>query len=342
MTSVAIIGASGYTGAELVRLVIGHPRLQLAGVYARRAAGQKLADTFPQFAGVVDLTLQPYSADSVEAEVVFLALPHHESAEVAAELHARGKYVLDLSADFRLRSQAAYEQWYGKHAAPELLPSAKYGLVERHRPELPGARLVAVPGCYPTATLLPLLPLIERELISPDGIVVDAKSGVSGAGRTPGPSTHYPEVEGGVRAYKVAAHRHTPEIEQELALAAKCELSITFVPHLLPMSRGLLSTCYATPSDAARPASTYQEALRDAYRDQPFVAVVDTPPDTAFVRGSNRVHVGAFYDARARRVIAMGAIDNLVKGAAGQALQCLNAVMGWPETTGLESAGIFP
>jgi N-acetyl-gamma-glutamyl-phosphate reductase len=336
-TSVAVIGASGYTGAELVRLVLGHPRLRLSGVYARRAAGQKLADSFPQFAGRLDLVFQPYSAEAVDAEVVFLALPHHESAEVAAELHARGRYVLDLSADFRLKSQAVYEQWYGNHGAPELLAEARYGLVEWHRQEIRGARLVAVPGCYPTATLLPLLPLLRRGLISPEGIVVDAKSGVSGAGRNPGPAYHYPEVEGGVRAYKIAEHRHTPEIEQELGVAA-----LTFVPHLMPMSRGILSNGYAAPSDASRPASAYQEALREAYRDEPFVAVVDKPPDTAFVRGSNRVHVAAFYDARAHRVIAMGAIDNLVKGAAGQALQCLNAVMGWPETEGLGQIGVFP
>ena len=341
-TRVAIVGASGYTGAELVRLVLGHPRLQLGGVFARRSAGQKLAETFPQFAGRIDLTLQPYSAAAVEAEVALLALPHSDSAEVAAELVARGLHVLDLSADFRLHSLAVYEQWYGKHAAPELLPQAKYGLVERHRKELPGARLVAVPGCYPTATLLPLLPLLERELISPDGILVDAKSGVSGAGRAPGASTHYPEVEGGVRAYKVNAHRHTPEIEQELQLACGRELAITFVPHLLPMSRGILSTGYAMPTDPTRQAAVYQAALKDAYRDEPFVTVGDTPPDTAFVRGSNRVHVAAFYDARARRVIAMGAIDNLIKGAAGQALQCLNVVMGWPETEGLEAIGLFP
>jgi N-acetyl-gamma-glutamyl-phosphate reductase len=321
----------------LVRLVLAHPRLTLKGIYARRAAGQKLAASFPQFAGKLDLAFQAYAADAVDAEVAFLALPHHESAEVGAELYRRGLRVLDLSADFRLKSQAIYEQWYGKHAAPELLSEARYGLVEKHRGELRGARLVAVPGCYPTATLLPLWPLLSRGLISPEGIVVDAKSGVSGAGRNPGPATHYPEVEGGVRAYKVGEHRHTPEIEQELGVRA-----LTFVPHLLPMSRGILSNGYATPTDPALPASAYQDALRDAYRDEPFVAVVDQPPDTAFVRGSNRVHVAAFYDGRARRVIAMGAIDNLVKGAAGQAIQCLNAVMGWPETEGLEQVGIFP
>jgi N-acetyl-gamma-glutamyl-phosphate reductase len=217
------------------------------------------------------------------------------------------------------------------------LAQAKYGLVERHRQELRGQRLIAVPGCYPTATMLPLLPLLDKQLISPQGIVVDAKSGVSGAGRSPGAAFHYPEVEGGVRAYKIAEHRHTPEIEQELGVEA-----ITFVPHLLPMSRGILSNSYATPTDASRPATAYQEALRDAYRDEPFIAVVDSPPDTAFVRGSNRVHVAAFYDARARRVIAMGAIDNLVKGAAGQAIQCLNVVMGWPEMEGLDQVGVFP
>jgi N-acetyl-gamma-glutamyl-phosphate reductase len=341
---VAIVGASGYTGAELVRLCHGHPRLQVTGLYGRRAAGERLSTAFPQFAGRRDDVIEGYDAEHIarRARLVFLALPHGESIQVALELLTRGLAVLDLSADFRLRSPAVYESWYGTHAAPELLQEARYGLPERHRASLRGARLVAVPGCYPTATLLALAPLLQAGLVSPDGIVVDAKSGVSGAGRTPSLSTHFPEAGEGLRAYKVAAHRHTPEIEQELERASGREVRITFTAHLAPMSRGILSCCYATPTQPDRPRRDYMAALEAAYANEPFVTVVDTPPDTAHVRGSNHAQVAVFVDARARRVIAMGAIDNLVKGAAGQAVQCLNTLMGWPETDGLEAIGIFP
>jgi N-acetyl-gamma-glutamyl-phosphate reductase len=341
---VAVIGASGYTGAELIRLLLAHPRVELSGLYARRAAGDLLADHFPQFAGRLDARIRAYAADEVaaSAQVAFLALPHGESVPTAKELLQRGVTVLDLSADFRLKSAATYGEWYGLHAAPELLPRAVYGLVERHRRELTGARLVAVPGCYPTATLLALAPLLQAGLIHTDGIVVDAKSGVSGAGRGPGLAYHFPEAGEGVRAYKIAEHRHTPEIEQELALAAGRDLRITFTPHLIPMSRGILSTCYGAPTDERRDRNRYLEALQMAYAGEDFVTVVERAPDTAHVRGSNRVHVSVFVDARARRVIAVGAIDNLVKGAAGQAVQCLNAIHGWPETDALDAVGVFP
>jgi N-acetyl-gamma-glutamyl-phosphate reductase len=341
---VAVVGASGYVGAELVRLLLRHPRVDLRHLVAGRRAGEEIARDFPQFAGILDGKYHPFDADAIAAstQVVFLALPHSESARAAKELYARGLTVLDLSADLRLRSPEIYAQWYGPHAAPELLNEAVYGLVERRRDELRGARLVAVPGCYPTATLLALSPLLQARLISPDGLIVDAKSGVSGAGREPGRSTHFSEAGEGVRAYKVAAHRHTPEIEQELERAAGRSLKLTFTPHLVPMSRGILSTCYAAPTDATRNASAYTQALAAAYRDSAFVTVVDHPPDTAHVRGSNRAHVGVWYDARASRVIAFGAIDNLVKGAAGQAVQCLNVIRGWPDATGLEAIGLFP
>ena len=224
------------------------------------------------------------------------------------------------------------------------MPHAVYGLVERHREALRGARLVAVPGCYPTASILALAPLLDARLIAPDGIIVDAKSGVSGAGREPQRSTHFSEVGEGVRAYKVAAHRHTPEIEQELERAAGAPLRLTFTPHLVPMTRGILADrATRMPTDRRAPgAGLRRRAARAPTRDEPFVTVVDQPPDTAHVRGSNRVQVAAWYDARAGRVIVCGAIDNLVKGAAGQAVQCLNVMRGWPETTGLDGAGIFP
>ena len=341
---VAVVGASGYVGAELVRLLVRHPHVTLAGLYAARHAGHALAADFPQFAGIVDTTYATFDADVVAdtASVALLALPHGHSAQVARQLHQRGLTVLDLSADLRLRSRETYAEWYGAHPAPELLPHAIYGLVERQRAALEGARLVAVPGCYPTAAILALAPLLDARLIQPDGLIVDAKSGVSGAGREPGRATHFAEIGEGVRAYKVASHRHTPEIEQELERAAGRVLRLTFTPHLIPMTRGILATCYATPTDGARPAHAYADELRRAYEREPFVTVVDQAPDTAHLRGSNRVQLAAWYDARAGRVIVCGAIDNLVKGAAGQAVQCLNVMRGWSETAGLDGIGIFP
>jgi N-acetyl-gamma-glutamyl-phosphate reductase len=343
-TPVAVIGASGYVGAELVRLLVRHPNVDLRGLYARRHAGHEVAKEFPQFAGIVQAKYEAFEAAAVAAkcEVAFLALPHGESARAAKDLYDRGLTVLDLSADLRLRSAEVYAHWYAPHAAPELLPHAVYGLVERHRDALNKARLVAVPGCYPTASILALAPLLDARLIRPDGIIVDAKSGVSGAGREPQRSTHFSEIGEGVRAYKVAAHRHTPEIEQELERAAGQLVRLTFTPHLVPMARGILATAYALPTDLARPAHAYADELRRAYEQEPFVSVVDHPPDTAHLRGSNRVQIAVWHDARTGRVIVCGAIDNLVKGAAGQAVQCLNVMRGWDETSGLDGAGIFP
>jgi N-acetyl-gamma-glutamyl-phosphate reductase len=353
--AVAVVGASGYTGAELIRLLHGHKRVRLAGLYARGKAGQRLAQVFPQFAGIAELderVLEPYDEAAVlaAANVVFTALPHGESAKVVAGLVARGVTVLDLSADFRLRDPAAYASWYGtaehpEHPAPDLLARAVYGLPERHRAAIVGARLIAVPGCYPTASILPIAPLLAAGLVAPDGLVVDAKSGVSGAGRTPALSTHFPEAGEGIRPYKVAGtHRHTVEIEQELGLAAGRALTVTFSPHLVPMSRGIVSCIYATPTDPRRASAAYHDALLKAYAGEPFVTVLPPGqlPDSSFVRGSNRIHVAVCVDARAGRVLAIGAIDNLVKGASGQAVQCLNLALGFAEGEGLAGPGVFP
>ena len=344
---VAVVGASGYTGVELLRLLADHPRVALTHLCAHKNAGQRADALFPSLIGRVDLTCQRFDADTVarDAKIAFLALPHGESVPVAQALLGRGLTVLDLSADFRLHDAAVYAQWYGPgtgHGAPELLARAVYGQPELHRAQLVGARLVAVPGCYPTATILALAPLLAAGLIRPEGIIVDAKSGASGAGRSPSLATHFSEAGEGVRAYKVAEHRHTPEIEQELSEVAGAPVVITFTPHLLPMSRGILSTCYATPTDGSLPRAAYLDALGARYAGERFVHVVEHPPDTAHVRGGNRVHVGAWVDARAGRVVVMGAIDNLVKGAAGQAVQAMNAVLGWPESTGVDGAGVFP
>ena len=297
---VAIVGASGYTGAELCRLLAGHPRVTITSVSARRAAGQRLADVFPHLRGIagLDLAVDAFDADRVAAvaEVAFAALPHGESAVVVAALRARGVRVLDLSADFRLRDPAAWAQWYGggdhgAHPAAGLLDEAVYGLPERHRDALRGAGLVAVPGCYPTATVLAIAPLLERGLVRSAGLIVDAKSGASGVGRTPGLASHFPEMAEGLRPYKVGGtHRHTPEIEQELARAAGADVTVLFTPHLVPMTRGILACVYAEPTDPARPADAYRQALAAAYAGEPFVDVLPAGavPDTAHVRGSNR------------------------------------------------------
>jgi N-acetyl-gamma-glutamyl-phosphate reductase len=349
---VAIIGASGYTGAELLRLLLGHPDVEVVQVMARRAAGQRLVEVFPHLTGRLDLTIEAFDADAVAARVrvAFCALPHGEAAPVVAALAERGVLTLDLSADFRLRSAAQWAEWYASkehpaHPAQALLSEAVYGLPERYRVRLREARVIAVPGCYPTASILAIAPLLDARLVRGDGLVIDAKSGASGAGRSPSQSTHLPEAAEGVRAYKVAgAHRHTAEIEQELGFAAGGELQVLFTPHLLPMSRGILSCVYAAPVEEPADPDVFRRALAEAYAGEPFVDVLPRGalPDTAHVRGSNRIHVTAVYDARSKRVLAISAIDNLVKGASGQAVQCMNLALGFDETAGLGAVALFP
>jgi N-acetyl-gamma-glutamyl-phosphate reductase len=341
-----VVGGTGYTGAELVRLLLGHPFLELVSVVGHSTAGQGVADVLPSLRGFVDGTVQPFDADAIaaQADVAFCALPHAASAEAVSALRDRGLRVLDLSADFRFEDLSVYEAWYGKHPVPARATEAVYGLVELHREQLRTADLIAVPGCYPTAATLALAPLVKENLIATDGIVVDAKSGVSGAGRGLSASTHFPESSEGVRAYKAAAHRHGPEIEQELGRLAGSDVHISFVPHLLPMTRGILATCYARPSSATVDAAACTRAARSLYAGSPSVQVLEPGehPDTLWVRGSNRVHLSYLYDSRAGMVIAMSAIDNLVKGASGQAIQCLNVRYGFEEGAGLGAAATWP
>jgi N-acetyl-gamma-glutamyl-phosphate reductase len=344
---VAIVGATGYTGAELARIALQHRGLEVVALIGHGKAGLPAARVLPALAGIVRGDIERYDAASIasRAEAAFCALPHGASAPIVAELRARGLVVLDLSADFRLADLAAHTQWYGDHHAPELAKSAVYGLPELHREALRSADLIAVPGCFPTAATLPLAPLLARGLLEDGAIVIDAKSGVSGAGRSPSERTHFAETAEGIRAYKIAgAHRHTPEIEQELSRAAGRAIRVTFTPHLVPMTRGILATAYARPKSGVDVARCI-EAARALYAGSPSVYVHDDPdacPDTLWVRGSNRAHVSYALDARTGVLIAQGAIDNLVKGASGQAIQCLNVRFGLPEGEGLAMAASWP
>ncbi len=349
---VGIVGAAGYTGAELLRLIHRHPRLELVWVAGNSNAGRKLSAVLPGTLGVQgigELEIERFEAADAQRlaeqlDVVFCCLPHAKSAEVVSSLYAAGLRVVDLSADFRLRSEEDYRTWYGEHPAAALLGEAVYGLPELHREALRDARLIAAPGCYPTSALLPLAPLVKSDLLDLSGpIIVDAKSGVSGAGRTPGPGTHFSETSEGIRAYKVAgSHRHTGEIEQELSIAAGQRVQVVFTPHLVPMTRGILSVAYLKPR-AGVDAERCRGAARSYYPEGGLVSVMqDELPDTLWVRGSVRAHVAYRLDPRTGTLIAFGAIDNLTRGASGQALHALNVALGWDEDLGLPQLGQFP
>ncbi|HWE66843.1 MAG TPA: N-acetyl-gamma-glutamyl-phosphate reductase [Acidimicrobiales bacterium] len=336
-----IIGASGYTGAELLRLLVAHPDIEVAVVTAHSHAGQVVGEHTPSLAaaypGLVYEAAGPDLLDGLD--LVFCALPHGESQKVVPGLRQRVGVIVDLAADFRLRDASLYPRWYGEdHAAPELLAQAVFGLPELFRADLAGATLIAAAGCYPTSAGLALAPLLRAGLIESSGIIVDAASGVSGAGRGLKDSLHFGAVDEDFVAYGLLTHRHTPEMEQIL------EAQVLFTPHLAPMTRGILATCYARPIDGAGALSTddVMDALHAAYDDEPFVMVTDAPPSTKATTGSNVAHVTARVDARTGWVIALCALDNLVKGASGQAIQCANAALGLPETTGLPLGGMYP
>ena len=347
---VAVLGATGYTGSELLRLMLNHPLAEVVFAGSSSSAGRLLAEVLPQFTGVSELVLQDYGAEDLPAEVelVFCALPHGLSVDVVPSLRKQGLRVIDLSADFRLREAELYPRWYEReHPAPELLGEAVYGLTELRRTELATAGLVANPGCYPTAVLLALAPLLKEGLVQTDSIIIDAKSGVTGAGRAPKQPFHFPECNDSFKAYRVASHQHTPEIEQELSALAGLDgegtgegLTVTFTPHLIPQSRGILSTIYIK----LLRDHDLDELYRSFYRDEPFVSFLAPPllPETRWVKGTNCCHLAVRQDERTGRVIILAAIDNLVKGAAGQAIQNMNVMFGWPDDTGLRLVGLVP
>ena len=340
----AVLGASGYTGADLIRLAARHPALQLTALIAQGPAGQSLAQVFPHLASLdLPALVGSDQMDWSEVDVVFGGLPHGTAHSEIGKLPKRIK-IIDMSADFRLRDPTLYAEWYANvHSAPELIKQAVYGLTEHYRDEIRTARLVACPGCYPTAVLLALLPLTRAKLIAATDIIIDAKSGVSGAGRTLKQNILFAEAGEGLSPYGIGTHRHVPEIEQELGLAANEAVTVNFTPHLVPMSRGELCTCYVRLAGKTT-ASSLRKALTDAYAASPFVRIVEDGviPATQHVRGSNYCHIGVFADRLPGRAIVVSAIDNLLKGSAGQALQNFNLMYGFEETMGLEQLPLFP
>lgn len=345
LAKIAVVGASGYTGQELVRLLAMHPRVRIVSVTSRQEAGRLLTDVFPRLAGAPSVSGLTFTEPKIheivasEAEVAFLALPHGVAAEYAIPLLEAGLKVIDLSADFRLRDAAVYEEFYGQpHPAPTFLPKAVYGLPEVYANEIARADLVAAPGCYPTSILLPLLPLLRAGLLQPQSIIANSLSGVSGAGKKADVSLLFAEVNESLRAYGAPKHRHLSEIEQELSLAAGESVRITFVPHLMPITAGIASTIICAPlGDGQNISEKIDTCLRAAYADSRFVRILGDGrfADTKHVVRSNFIDIGWVVDQRTGRIILTSAEDNLGKGAGSQAIQCLNIMRGWPEDCGL-------
>jgi len=335
--TVGVVGASGYTGIELLRLLAVHPRVELRRITSRTEAGQPLAAVFPHLQGVLDLEFSAPDRDALaECDLVFFTTPNATAMEMVPALLEGGCRVIDLSADFRVRDAAVWAQWYGaEHACPDLLAKAVYGLPEINRDQLAGARLVANPGCYPTAVSLALLPLIEAGVVDTGRLIADAKSGVSGAGRKASLGIAFSEIDENFRAYGVSGHRHLPEISQTLAAVSETPPELTFVPHLVPMIRGIHATVYAELTAAD---TDVQALFEDRYSGEPFVQVMGpgSHPETRSVRGSNQCRLAVHRPGDGRRVVVLSVIDNLVKGAAGQAVQNMNLIHGWPETIGLD------
>jgi N-acetyl-gamma-glutamyl-phosphate reductase len=343
---IGIIGASGYTGADAVRLLARHPGVEISALTANTHAGKTMDEVFPHFF-MLDLPrlVEWEKVDWTKLDAVFCGLPHGTTQEITAAVISANPAIkiVDMSADFRLRDMGVYAEWYGhEHRAPQLQGEAVYGLTEFYRKNISAARLVACPGCYPTAALLALVPLAKAKLIDVDDIVIDAKSGVTGAGRGLKQNTLFSEAGEGLSPYSVGTHRHAPEIEQEIGVAAGAKVTVNFTPHLIPMSRGELCTSYVRLNGAT--ADDLRATLEKAYRDEPFVRVAKKGvlPQTQNVRGSNYVQIGVIADRIKSRAIVISVLDNLVKGSAGQAMQNMNLMLGFPETTGLEQIALFP
>ena len=340
----AILGASGYTGGDLLRFLLMHPHAEVAYLTADKHAGRNISDVFPHLRGFLDLRLEPLDPAALpgDIDVVFLALPHGESARVVRELYEKDLKIIDLGADFRL-SRKVYQEWYGDHPCPELIEEAVYGLPEINRSRIKDTKLIANPGCYPTSAILGLAPLLNEGLIEPDTIVVDSKSGVSGAGRSPSLDYHFCEVNEGVKAYKVGEHRHMPEIEEVLSVYSGNGVSVSFTPHLIPMDRGILSTIYVRLKKK-RTTAQLISLFEEHYGGERFVRISpeNVYPSTSQVRGSNFCDIGMKVDEGKKTAVIVSVIDNLVKGASGAAVQNMNIMMGFEESAGLEIPPVFP
>lgn len=342
-TKVAILGATGYTGAELVRMLVRHSYISISELTTRQYIGKKFSEVFPSFTNICDIICTEYKGpDSIEADVVFSALPHHESAPIVSELIKVGKKVIDLSADFRLKSERLYSEWYGKHPCFELVKEAVYGLPEIYENDIKKTKLVANPGCYPTSAILPLYPLLKENFLDSKTIIVDSKSGVTGAGRGLSLKTHFCEVYGGFKAYNVTKHRHQPEIEEQLNLLSNSNINVIFTPHLLPIKRGILSTIYVSLKKDVDENEICEIYLK-YYKDKKFIRLfMDELPSIDGVVGSNFCDIGFRIDKRNKTLVIISVIDNLVKGASGQAIQNLNIMLDLPEETALENLPLYP
>lgn len=345
MVNVGIIGATGYVGIEIVRLLQNHPDINISTVVSQSFVGQKISDVYPHLRNVIDMECESLDIDRIaeKADIFITALPHGVSTEVIPKLIEKGKRIIDHSGDFRYKSVEVYEKWYNtKHGMPHFLDISVYGLPELHREEIKKARIVGNPGCYPTCSILGIAPLLREKLIETKNIIIDAASGVSGAGRSTELPYQFCECTENFKAYKVSTHRHTSEIEQELSLLAGSEIMVSFTPHLVPMKRGMLSTIYANLT-SDKTTSQLLELYREYYKGEFFVRILDEGklPETKFVSGSNYIDIGLVVDKRLNRVVVLSAIDNLGKGASGQAVQDLNIMCGLPEHTGLTSSGLY-
>lgn len=340
---VAVLGASGYTGSDLLRLLLVHPNVEITHLTAEKHAGKMISDVFPHLKGFLDLELKPLKPKSIpkDLDIVFAALPHGTSAKVIKELYERDIKIIDLGADFRL-SNKNYKKWYGEHPCPELIKKAVYGITELNRHKVKKAKLVANPGCYPTSSILGLAPLLINKIADHASIIIDSKSGVSGAGRSPSLDYHYSEVNEGMKAYKVGEHRHMPEIEEALSNYSGLKVKVSFTPHLIPMDRGILSTIYVNLNKSLTTKKLI-DIYNEHYKDERFVRISpeNVYPSTNQVRGSNYCDIGVKVNSNNTAVI-VSVIDNLVKGASGQAVQNMNVMMGYEETTGLEMSPVFP
>jgi N-acetyl-gamma-glutamyl-phosphate reductase len=344
-TRVGIIGATGYTGVELLRLLLHHPEVEVTALTSQKYAGVPIDQVFPSLMKSLQLKCEELNVDQIlrKTDFIFTAVPHKTAMEVVPLFHRQGKRIVDLSADFRFKEAALYEKWYQKHTSADLLPESVYGLPELHRDKIRSAKIVGNPGCYPTGALIGLIPLVKKQMISLENIVIDSKSGVSGAGRDVVLGSLFCEVNEGVKAYKIFEHRHLPEIEQELSGMAQKKVAVTFVPHLIPMDRGILTTIYVVPTKKWKTEEVLN-TFQEHYQKDPFVRVYPRGklPNTKDVRGSNYCDIGVNVHESEDRAVIVTAIDNLVKGASGEAVQNMNIMLGFPETMGLDGLPLFP